>query len=286
MTVKTPLARRLSGFTSNIPPFPKAVQRVMTMLRDSNIQLTRVAEVVAHDQGFSGKVLRMANSAYFGLPRRVYNVTEALVLLGYAHVRDVLVSASVGDLLSARLEAYGLEAGEMWEHSVGSAYAAQMLSRKADPRYYSMAFSAGLLHDVDKVAFDRVLEPEEKTRLLGLLRSMSDRRAEHEFLGLDHAEAGSKVCGKWNLPEEIIDAVAHHHSPHRSSTPLAGIVAAADHFTGVLLQGVTPVRRSDFARAPEKCYIPADEDLLKLSEDLPVLISSARNLLQGTTETR
>jgi putative nucleotidyltransferase with HDIG domain len=276
----------LSSFTSNIPPFPKCVQRVMAMLRDPRIQLTKVAEVVSLDQGFAGKVLRMANSAYFGLPRRVHNVTEALVLLGYTNVRNVLISASAGHLLCGVVESYGFEAGRLWEHSVGSAYGAQMLSRKADVRVYSMAFSAGLLHDVGKVAIDRALDDEARKQMCALVTSIGEKSAEKQIVGLTHAEVGGEICRRWNLPPEIIEAVAYHHAPAccESGSKLPGIVAAANQCTKILIEGHTALTPANLASAPSGSYMPDAGTLGKLSEDLPAMITSAKELIQGITE--
>jgi len=280
MTNQTLTRQRLLRFTGNIPPFPKAVRRVMTMLRDHSIQLTKVGEVVALDQGLSGKVLRMANSAYFGLPRRVYNVTEALVLLGFANVRSVLVSVSVGNILSRKLTAYGLEAGSLWEHSVGAAYASQMLARRIDARVYSMAFSAGLLHDVGKVAIGRHRpDPETEWR--------RKDEIETEIVGATHAEVGSKVCLKWNLPQEIVEAVALHHHPAEapSHAKLTAVVAMADHCVNLLHDGRTVLTSSDFRWLPGGIALPDQGLLNKLTQALPEMISSSRQLIEGTTET-
>ncbi len=276
----------LARFTSNIPPFPKCVQRVLTMLRDPRIQLTKVAEVVSLDQGFAGKVLRMANSAYFGLPRRVYNVTEALVLLGYANVRNVLISASASNILSSAVEAYGLDAGCLWEHSVGTAYAAQMLSRKVGMQVYSMAFSCGLLHDVGKVAIDLALNDEAKYQMRIMIGSKGTRRSELGMVGVTHAEVGGEICRRWNLPDEIIDGVRFHHEPGTSDVNrlIAGIITAADRCSHFLLSEGGHLRRRDFLSLPAGSYIPDQESLRRLSEELPAMIASSKELLQMTTE--
>jgi putative nucleotidyltransferase with HDIG domain len=284
MQNRTATRDKLLSFTTNIPPLPNAVQRVMTMLRDPRIQLTKVGEVVALDQGFAGKVLRMANSAYFGLPRRVCNVTEALVLLGFANVRNVLISASVGNILSGGLVSYGLRAGSLWEHSVGTAYVCQILSRKADTRVYSMAFSTGLLHDVGKVAIDRALGDEGRHCLRALIGSNGQAFAEIETVGTTHAAIGGEICRKWGLPEKIVDAVAKHDKPDScSESGLASIVAAADHCTKLLLAG-RDLLEEGFAAAPRGTYVPEHRMLEKLTEELPSIISSARELLQGFSE--
>jgi putative nucleotidyltransferase with HDIG domain len=283
---RTDFKQQISCFTTNIPPFPKCVQRVMTMLRDPRIHLSKVAEVVSLDQGFAGKVLKMANSAYFGLPRRVHNVTEALVLLGFANVRDVLISASAGPVLFDGVKCYGLGVGRLWEHSVGSAYATQMLSRKADVRVYGMAFSAGLLHDVGKAAIDKVLDAGASADMLELIRSKGETEAEIEIIGVTHARIGKEICHRWNLPPEIADAIGDHHNPESSGSrsKLVCIIAAANHYVKLLLGGHDRITAADFRAAPTGTYTPDEASLGRLAEDLPAIIASSHELLHGMSE--
>jgi putative nucleotidyltransferase with HDIG domain len=278
----------ISKFTSNIPPFPKCVRRVMSMLRDPRIQLTKVAEIVSLDQGFAGKVLRMANSAYFGLPRQVYDVTEALVLLGFANVKSVLVSASASHVLCCGVESYGLLEGRLWEHSVGTAYGTQMLSRKVNMRVYSLGFSAGLLHDVGKVAIDRSLSSQDRTRFWRLQRDDGEAYAERSLVGFTHAEVGGEICRRWGLPPAIVDAVTFHHNPAgcKPSSDLAGIVAAANLCSKALLAGDGGITVADVASGPPGIYIPDAVTLERLAEELPAIVATSGQLLQGVTEIR
>ncbi len=276
----------IKSITSNIPPFPKCVQKVLTMLRDPRIQLAKVGEVVSLDQGFAGKVLRMANSAYFGLPRRVYNVTEALVLLGYSNVRNVLISASASQILGNALKAYGMESGLLWEHSIATAYSAQMISKKSSIQIHSMAFSCGLLHDVGKVAVDLGLSDEQKAEMSELVSKHGVCEAELEIVGITHGEVGMEICRRWNLPDEIVEAVGYHHSPHQSERnfEIAGIVSAANICAHLVTSGVESIKSSDLKLLPSVTYIPDDSILEKLVQELPGLIASSKELLQMAPE--
>ena len=276
--------KNLEKFAVNIPPFPRAAQQVMGMLRDPKIQIPKVAEIVALDQGFATKVLRMANSAYFGLPRKVSNVTEALVLLGWANVRIVLISASVGPILCRGLKSYGMEEGVLWEHSVGSAFATQMLSKDLPPEIYNMAFTSGLLHDVGKVAIDMQIRGDLRRQFMDLLSTSTQGTAEKEVTGYTHPEIGEYLCTRWNLPEEIAAAIRFHHEPSRVEGGLAGVVAAADVLSNILLKEGREVTTADFERAPHGTYVPKPEMLSRVLEELPAMIASSRELLGGTSE--
>ena len=285
MSTRTGVRRYVIDLTANVPPFPKAARRVMMMLRDPGVELTRVAEVVSLDQALAGRVLRLANSAYFGLPRRINSVTEALVLLGFVNVRNVLISASVGHILFEGARSYGLEPGKLWEHSVGVAYTAQMFTKKIDVRKYDMAFSAGLLHDVAKVVIDKSLKGEARDELAAAIGAVGEVEAETEMLGASHAEIGSRICARWNLPEEIVEAVGFHHTPggYEGMNKLPSIVAGSNICCKAVL-GVGDIAADLFGSAPQGTYVPGAADLEKLAQDLPSIIASSKELLEGTSE--
>ena len=273
--------------TANVPPFPKAARRVLLMLRDPGVELVRVAEVVALDQALAGRVLRLANSAYFGLPRRINSVTEALVLLGFVNVRNVLISASVGHILFEGAPSYGLEPGMLWEHSVGVAHAAQILTRRNDVRKFDVAFSAGLLHDVAKIVIDRSLRGEARGELLAAIKAFGEIEAETEMLGATHAEIGSRICTRWNLPVEIVEAVGFHHNSRRLRRPQPSSVDCGG--LQPLQQGRAgrPGRSGQEASSPTPPMAPTCPICRlsrKLFEDLPGIIASSRELLEGTSE--
>jgi putative nucleotidyltransferase with HDIG domain len=255
------------------------------MLRDPGVELVRVAEVVALDQALAGRVLRLANSAYFGLPRRINSVTEALVLLGFVNVRNVLISASLGHILFEGAPSYGLEPGMLWEHSVGVAHAAQILTRRNDVRKFDVAFSAGLLHDVAKIVIDRSLRGEARGELLAAIKAFGEIEAETEMLGASHAEIGSRICTRWNLPVEIVEAVGFHHTPgaYEGLNRLPSIVAASNLCSKAALAG-RGGGQNIFADAPMGTHVPDLPTLSKLFEDLPGIIASSRELLEGTSE--
>jgi len=280
--VKTKLKR----FTANIPPFPKTAKRVMDLIRDPRIQLTKIGAVVSLDQGLASRVLRLANSAYFGLPKQVSSVTDAIVLLGIANVRNVVISASVGNIFLKGLDSYGMEDGCLWEHSVGTAYAALIISRRVDTRTYAVAFSSGLLHDVGKVAIDRALEPADRSDLLSLARTRGDLSAEREVAGLTHCEIGAAICETWKLPREIAAAVKFHHDPRQypEDSQLPHIIAASNVCAKLILQHGVELSRENLDGVCPGCYLPDETILDRIRNDLPGIIASAKDLLGGCSE--
>jgi HD-like signal output (HDOD) protein len=286
MPTQTDVKKTMARFTSNVPPFPKTARRVMDLLRDPGIQLTKIGSVVALDQGLAGRVLRLANSAYFGIPQQVNSVRDAIVLLGLANVRNVLISASVGHIFLRGLDCYGVEEGRFWEHSVGTAYAAQMMSRKVDTRTYSMAFSSGLVHDVGKVAIDLTLKQAEKRDFLNLLREENELQAERDVAGMTHPEIGKAICERWNLPPEMTAAVAFHHDPTQApeAKNLPRIVASSNLCANLVLGGGAELRAADLETGVPGCHVPDEATLRRIQEDLPGTVGSSRELITGVSE--
>ncbi|HVP58678.1 MAG TPA: HDOD domain-containing protein, partial [bacterium] len=224
--------------------------------------------------------------AYFGRPRRINSVTEALVLLGFVNVRNVLISASVGHILFDGAKSYGLEPGVLWEHSVGVAHTAQILTKKFDVRKYDVAFSAGLLHDIAKIVIDRSLKVDAKADFLNAVTTTGEIEAETELLGANHAEIGSRICERWNLPIEIVEAVGFHHNPgdYEGKNRLPSLVSASNICSKAVLFGGGVIDDEAFAPAPLGTFVPDAFTMKKLSEDLPAIIASSRDLLEGTSE--
>ncbi len=227
------------NIANHIPPFPKVAMQVMRMLDDPRVQAKDLAAVIQYDSAITANILKTCNAAYFGLPRKVSSLDEALVLVGQNILKDIIIASS-----SARFyqgvagNGYQLEQGELWRHSVATAIMAKSISphfRGVDP---GAAFTTGLLHDIGKrflssfVAndFQRIMD---RTYVDG----MAFIAAEREILGMDHAELGGLILQKWDFSEEMIRAVQHHHDPYALDLePLIALVAMAN--TLVISAGV------------------------------------------------
>lgn len=219
------------NIANHIPPFPKVAMQVMKMLEDPKVMPKEMAEVIQYDSAITANLLKTCNAAYFGLSRKVSSLDEALVLMGQDTLREVLIaSTSARFYKGAAGDGYQLEQGDLWKHSVATAIMAKSISRHFPGVEPGTAFTAGLLHDIGKrflssfVAhdFQRIMD---RTYIDGL--SFMD--AEHEILGMDHAELGSLILRKWDFAEEMILAVKMHHDPQAlSKEPLTALVAMAN----------------------------------------------------------
>ena len=226
-------AKRLDNLirqVQDLPSLPIAVTRVMQITNDPKAGLSDVAHALASDQGLAARVLKLANSAYYGSSRRIGTVSEAVVILGMRTTRNLTLATSCQDMLEREVQGYFLPRGALWRHSLACAAAAQNLARRAHFRGTEEAFVAGLLHDIGKVVMSAYLKAEFAqvlTRVAKGRLTFSD--AEREVLGFDDAEVGARLLERWNLPSTLVTAVRYHHAPSQApESPLAALVHVAD----------------------------------------------------------
>jgi putative nucleotidyltransferase with HDIG domain len=196
-----------------LPPAPRVLSRLLALLSEDNANASQIVELIAFDPALTAKVLQRCNSAAFGLASSVSNLNEAVTLVGFNAIYR-LVAMVVGEsLLGAKQKGYGIDTGELWEHSVTTAVAARVMARKLDGDE-NLAFTAALLHDIGKLVLGTFLEGSRQL-VLGKTgpSGFSFLEAEKAILGVDHAEIGGRVLARWNFPESLVKAVWHHHNP-------------------------------------------------------------------------
>jgi len=194
----------------NLPTLPGIVQKISRMVENPKTSSADVARLIAQDQVLSAKVLRMANSPFFGMSRKISSITQALVILGFNVVKGLVLTSSVFDMMKQSMVG-------LWEHSIGCAAAAGAVARHLDRPDTEEVLVAGLLHDLGKVVLSLQV-PEETTRILDLAKEkeISFYEAEREILDFTHSDVGLWLSEHWNLPLALSDPMRHHHQPDRA----------------------------------------------------------------------
>jgi putative nucleotidyltransferase with HDIG domain len=218
---------------TNLPPAPITACKLLELLgRPSLNNMSEVVQAIEYDASLTARLLRACNSAFMSGRERVNTVEEAVLRLGYAEILQLVVALNAGSALCADLAGYGMDSNELWGHSVTSALAGQKFVEflpklGVNP---SVAFTAGLLHDIGKVIlnqlpFSRVQSMKKMIRS----QQVSAIEAEVAVLGVNHAEVGAALLQRWKLPDSIVEAVAHHHEPPADQkATLAAVVSLAD----------------------------------------------------------
>lgn len=225
----------------DLPSLPLVVTQVLKLTADPDSTPEDLNQVITTDQNLTAKVLRLANSAYYGFARRIGTVTEAVILLGFNTIRNLVMAASMSPFLEREVAGYALARGELWHHSLVSAMAARLLAREVRYRPHEQAFVAGLLHDIGKVILSIYVSAEYQE----IIRRVQEENipfmtAEAEVLGFHHAQVGGLVADKWNLPQDLVEAVSLHHHPAEAKIDprLTAITHAADAVSLMLGMGV------------------------------------------------
>ncbi len=197
----------------SLPPAPRILPELLSLLRKDDIDADRVVKLIAFDPGITAAVLRLCNSAYFAGASPASDLQEAVTRLGFRQVYQLVAAVSGSKMLGPAQKGYGIDAGELWEHSVVSAVASQLIARNCGEDE-SLAFTATLLHDIGKIVLAEALEhiytdlvensQSEQTPLI---------ETEKRLLGVQHAEIGGRLLARWNFPENIVNAVWFHHQP-------------------------------------------------------------------------
>lgn len=200
--------------TTDLPTFSVSALEVMKAADSATARAEDLADILSRDQALSARVLRLSNSAFYGLSRRVTSLNESVVVLGTRTIKNLAMVAATYPWMSKPLKGYGLEPKQLWFHSFGTAIGAQLvakLSRKCDDQ---TAFTAGLLHDIGKVALCVWIDDKLKAIIYYAEREgITFDEAERKILGYDHCQVGEQLGINWNLPEEIVSAIRFHHSP-------------------------------------------------------------------------
>lgn len=224
------LKKHILRTVSDLPPMPHTVIKAQEIMQSSSSGMKQLSEVIETDQAITAKILRMANSSYYGLSGKVSSIKHAATLLGNIKVGDIITMAGTSAVLADTLEGYGLGSGEMWLHSLAAAFGSRIIIEKTAPDLSADAFTAGLLHDAGKMILDQYILYKKKEFFDFIAKGdYSFLEAEARVLGFDHAEIMSDVCKSWNIPPNITIGIRNHHNPSKSDqSVLAYTVHMAD----------------------------------------------------------
>jgi putative nucleotidyltransferase with HDIG domain len=203
---------RILKSIKNIPAFPATAQKVAALMGDPDYSIAQVVNIIKYDASITANILRIANSAYFGV-RRISSLHDAVVFLGQENIIRAIQVSGISKYFR-KVSGYGVNGSDLWKHSVGVALMTQIISRKISGREDTKLFTAGLLHDIGKVILGEFVDDSIR-RINSLVsdQGYSFICAEEEVLGMNHAEVGGRMAQQWNFPQDIRDSIAYHHRP-------------------------------------------------------------------------
>ncbi len=214
----------------NLPTLPHIIPHLMRVLDNPNSSAADVGKVISSDQALMTKILKLVNSAMYGLPRRISTLSQATAILGFNAVRSTAIAATVFQNLGNG----SFDRMKFWEHSLGCAVAGKLIARRTGYQNAEEAFIAGLVHDIGKMIIDQYIN-EDFIKIRARVESgaISVYDAELEVLGVGHTHIGGWLARKWNLPLPLVNTIIYHHQPQAGGqdTRLASIVHLGDALT-------------------------------------------------------
>ncbi len=229
--MNTDLSLRLAAAVEQMPAFPKSVQKILDLTRDVACAPKDLVQVIDRDPVVTVKVLRVVNSAYYGLAKQITSVNHAVVFLGFNTIKNLALSiAAIGMLPSNPLA--GFDGQRYLLHSLTTAAIARQLAQRLPEADVHDCFIAGLLHDFGKVVVAQFMPMEFRRSMeLSLWNGQPLHAALCEVIGVDHAEVGAMLAEKWRFAPHLVQCIRHLHSPEHCDTDMMACVFAANQIS-------------------------------------------------------
>lgn len=240
-SLKSEALRLLVNRCSVLPSVPALYSEIIEVLQDPEADVDTVGAIVVKDVAMTAKILKLVNSAFFGMGNEISSPSEAVAYLGTDTIKSlILVTHAFSNTEIIKIKGFSMET--LWAHSLEVSNAARAVAfyEGADRKLIEEAFVAGLLHDVGKLVFAFNLADEYQQAIdLAKKEKMSLAAAERQIFGADHADVGGYLLGLWGLPVPVVEAIALHHRPDmtmlKSFSPLTAV-----HAGNALVSAVHP----------------------------------------------
>jgi putative nucleotidyltransferase with HDIG domain len=280
---------RLLARVESLPTLPTVAHKVGELVNDPDTDSNAIAAVMKEDQSLTARVLALANSAYYAIPGGVGDIRRAISYLGFNTVYQLVLTASIFKVLPT-VPGTGFDVKQLWKHSLGAGIAAEAISKHLRFGKPEEVFTAGLLHDIGKVALASFSAETMATIVTSAMQGgLTYAESEREQGVIGHAEIGRRLAEKWRLPETIHAGISYHHKldPAKRVTlprhlhPIADVVALAD----VLC------RREKIGSGGDEIIPTPDRELLerlnltaislqKIQDQIPAAIERSRIFLE------
>ena len=216
---------------SDLPSMPEVAFEVIRIADQAESSALKVASTLSRDPSLSARVLRLANSAFYGMSREVSSVQDSVIVLGMRTTKSLSLVAASFPWLHIALKGKGLKPELLWNHCISCAHFSKAISKKLDGVDAELAFCISLLHDMGTVALYLTLEHEFNQLIAqAKLGETPFDQLERDLLGFDHAELGAALAESWNLPKLYSEVIRYHHRPSamEEHETLADVLHVAD----------------------------------------------------------
>jgi len=249
----------------DIAALPQVVMRVINLTMESKTTAAELERAIGTDQALAAKMLTLANSSYYGLPRRISSLREAVIFLGFKTVRQIAMAVTTFNVFLGKADTLSLSRRALWRHSLDTAQCARLVSTRlhaSDREKFGSeeAFTGGLLHDIGKMAMDQYLHtPYLMAMTQAAEGNIRFADVEQYVLPFTHSAAGAALAERWNLPPALCECIACHHAPRAAqiNMSLTATICLANEITHALNDGCDRLKAAEVLE--ERLRMNADE---------------------------
>ena len=247
-----------------LPTLPDVIHKVLTLVEGEDTSAKTLGDLVSYDQAISTRLLKVANSAYYGFMREIATVKHAVVILGFREVKSLALGITVFGAMKKTNGGASIVLEDFWMHSIGCALAGQIICKRVKGVDAGIAFTSSILHDIGKLVLDNFFTAEYENVLKKVcMNGMSMVEAEGEVLGFTHADVGGWLCERWKFPPMLVSPISFHHQ-------LEKVDENSRHMTSVVHLADILCRRAHIGSGGDDKISPVHtlaKEYLKLEED-------------------
>lgn len=227
---------------NKVVAMPAVTIQIIEQLDNPNFSVAQIAKMIEQDQSIVARILKVANSPFYGFQKKISTVELAIIVLGTNALKEILYGFSIKRIFN-KIVSVGFDIEKFWEYSLYCGSASRVIARRLGYKLAGEAFIAGLMHDLGILIIVQYFAQDfKKINQLLLSTKMPLIEAEHKILNTDHTEIGAWLAQKWNLPERLTTAILNHHTPYLKISnpnnnvsteidqPLTAIVSIAEWF--------------------------------------------------------
>ena len=284
---KDQVIKKAIGEISHIATLPEVTLKIINLVEDPNSTAQDLNKDITNHPALGARILKVVNSAFYGLPGQIASINRAIVLLGLNAVKNIAIAASLAKLFRGGQIAPHFDAHDLWAHSIAVATATKLIGKKAGLGLADEAFLAGLIHDIGIMV---EIQANRSTFVEVILMKKENpdkplREIETEILGADHQEFGAALCKAWKFPNSFIYVTGHHHNPMELE-PEQRKLACAVHLADILVAKIDigytdTVDTKEFTKEVLAELNITAQAVDEIGEALPEAMDEANTLLNG-----
>lgn len=217
-----------------MPTLPEAVVRILELSNNPNVEVEDVADAILMDKVLTARMIRLVNSAFWGIRRHIASVREAIVYLGLHQIRSIVLTTSLFNTFHSKNPSFRV--ASIWEHGLGCAMISRIIAQKVGFADLELAYLGGLMHDIGEIVLSQ-FDVEKYDNVIEVVQDQNIpfHEAENQVLGINHTDFGEWFKDHWGFSEEMTEVITKHHSLEEATInpPLVSVVSLANLFCQV-----------------------------------------------------